>query len=140
MNVNKPIIREWIAELRNPDNKQCYERLKNIDGSRCCLGVLSDIAVKNNIIPEPKIYRHGYIYKEAVTNASTTTDLLLSIEDWMGFSHTNGNLTIKLPITINTTYQVLIQESMFVSLVDLNDNEKLTFPQIADIIEWYYLS
>lgn len=42
-NADKALAREWVKELRNPERNQARRRLREKDGSMCCLGVLCDI-------------------------------------------------------------------------------------------------
>lgn len=51
--VLRPIVKEWLAELRSGKLTQTKNVLGHPDGSRCCLGVACDIAVKHGIIPAP---------------------------------------------------------------------------------------
>lgn len=52
--MNKEIAEKWIARLTAEDApKQKKGSLGTTDGSRCCLGVLCDIAVEEGVIPKP---------------------------------------------------------------------------------------
>lgn len=38
----------WVTALRNGEYKQGYDQLKSSCNEFCCLGVLADLAIKNN--------------------------------------------------------------------------------------------
>lgn len=56
--MNEQIAKDWIAELRDPNNKQGTAALRKevlledgtVETRRCCLGVLADMAVKAGVI------------------------------------------------------------------------------------------
>lgn len=41
--MNPELKTKWLTALRSGDYKQGKERLKNVDGTMCCLGVLCDL-------------------------------------------------------------------------------------------------
>lgn len=51
--MNKEVKALWIDRLRNGNIPQAKRALGYTDGSRCCLGVLCDIAVEQGVIPPP---------------------------------------------------------------------------------------
>lgn len=61
MQKMNPEVKElWIDRLESGDIPQTTSKLGTEDGARCCLGVLCDIAVENNIIGPP-IVNYGVI-------------------------------------------------------------------------------
>lgn len=48
----KEVRQLWVKALRSGEYKQGKECLKTVDGKYCCLGVLTDLALKNGVIPE----------------------------------------------------------------------------------------
>lgn len=48
----KEVRQLWVKALRSGEYKQGRTRLRTKDGKYCCLGVLTDLAVKNGVIPE----------------------------------------------------------------------------------------
>ena len=54
--MDRNIAKQWAARLRAGTIKQTTNYLGRVDGSRCCLGVLCDMAVEQNIIPRPHPY------------------------------------------------------------------------------------
>jgi hypothetical protein len=95
----------WVAALRSGDTKQTRNRLGTMRGSRCCLGVLCDLAVKEGIILS---FRNGEQW------------LPEKVARWAG---------------INTFAQYGPPSIRQRSLVEDNDKSKCSFAQIADIIE-----
>ncbi len=53
--MKENIKKEWVQALRSGEIPQTTKVLGHDDGSRCCLGVLCDIAVKHGIIPKPQL-------------------------------------------------------------------------------------
>lgn len=106
---------EWVTELRNPARTQGTGLMRDGEGRQCCLGVLCDIAVNHGVISPP----------------SLGTDILYYRYDGCGFF-----LSYKVTEWAGMTYNPSVpynghQES----LTFLNDVKRLTFPQIADLIE-----
>lgn len=123
MDLNPNVKKLWLEALRSGNYTQGKNWLCKIDenGNKtyCCLGVLCDLAVKANIIKEPKNHNFGK-YK------------LLSYDDKDQFpprrvlewamTDYNGDFNVKV-VKINRR------------LSDLNDVEMFSFEQIADLIE-----
>ena len=63
--VLTPIQEEWVKTLETTDIKQNPNYLGFTDGSRCCLGILCDLAVKHGVIPEPILIKHSH-YSEDI--------------------------------------------------------------------------
>lgn len=47
--MNPEIKAKWLAELRDPKNKQTKGKLKARNGARCCIGVLCEIIAPNEL-------------------------------------------------------------------------------------------
>jgi len=54
MTMNQDVKAEWVKALRSGEYKQnCeYSVLRTADNTFCCLGVLTDLAVKAGVLPE----------------------------------------------------------------------------------------
>lgn len=85
--MNKEIAEKWIARLTAEDApEQAKGNLGKTDGSRCCLGVLCDIAVEEGVIPKPATPDTVILcYGEE------TTTLPHSVMSWAGMSSRNGH-------------------------------------------------
>ncbi len=112
--MNADVKAQWVAALMDPERKQTTGALKD-DTGECCLGVLCDIAVKNNVIPEPVIDDENGDYLFGAKGDSSFPPE--EVQYWAGLENRN-------PYSHKANY----------SLSLLNDSG-LTFSQIADIIE-----
>src|SRR5258708_5541718 len=101
-----PVAKKWVAALRSGKIKQTTGRLGRESGSRCCLGVLCDLAVKAKVIDD--FYLPGSALPE-------------SVRTWAGLSFDLGNYVSK--------------RGNARDLTDDNDTSKKSFAKIADIIE-----
>lgn len=116
----KPIVKELVARLRSGTVQQTTKVLGRPDGSRCCLGVASDIAVEHGIIPAPivSVRDGGPCLLYGTEEDESQSALTLKVQRYFGFT------------TISGRYDPAYGNS----LIDDNDSGK-TFTQIADIIE-----
>lgn len=110
--MNIPVMEKWIAALRSGEYKQGRAALKvNNEGNigYCCLGVLCQIAVEENILPPPFIsVGLGRVY------GGETNYLPRMVQDWAGVDRDPMFLSVRLSVA--------------------NDNGT-TFPEIADLIQ-----
>ncbi len=103
--LNK-VAKMWVKELRSGKIKQTRNTLGRESGSRCCLGVLCDLAVKHKVISNYDM---------------TARWLPFEVKKWAGLSSDVGKYTSK--------------QGMWRHLVEDNDKAKYSFSKIADIIE-----
>lgn len=115
--MNQTIKKKWVDALRSGNYEQGSYMLKSGDGRYCCLGVLCDLAVQEGVAreerttntPDPQYYYDG------------AADLLpASVIKWAGLDSNNA--------------QVEYGDGV-VPLSVLNDEENLTFNEIADLVE-----
>lgn len=102
----------WIAALRSGDFKQGQHALKPDDGGYCCLGVLCEVAGimdKNGIASydgaENPIYLPPFFAQHMGMNPTGTSNIRIGEDDRND------------------------------SLANMNDRRKVTFTQIADLLE-----
>ncbi len=127
--MKEEIAREWIKRLRSREIKQLKQYLGNSAGERCCLGVLSDIAVENKIVNVDKGFD---IYRYTGHLDTSATSLIKPIVDWADINKNNIiSNKVKLPFLIRS------KEFPDIYLTTLND-DGLTFDQIADVIECFW--
>ncbi len=118
--MNKEVGRRWVKALRSGEYEQGKRRLTqiNFDGEakHCCLGVLCDLAVKDDDIEVSVLTTTGgdLLYDDRASY------LPLTVAEWAGLEETN--VAVKHD-GYNTT------------LAHLNDALGLTFDRIADVIE-----
>ncbi len=126
----------WIAELNSGKIKQTKTHLGEIDGSRCCLGVLCDIAAREGIIPEPiQVDPNDYRLTYGDEVEKTIAVLPRTVWRWAGLK--KGGPSINKPVLIKNCASKEDYETH--SLTTLND-EGFTFEQIADVIEDHEVS
>ena len=116
--MNPEIKTQWVTALRSGDYQQGHGILRSslTEGSVpkfCCLGVLCEIAVKANVIPEAQY--DGFYYTYGTRDDKRSAYLPAVVMEWAGLDNEN-------PICGTDR------------LANLNDNDN-TFEQIADAIE-----
>jgi hypothetical protein len=112
--MNREIARRWTDRLRNRDIPQGAGCLGMPHGRRCCLGVLCDIAVEDDVIDPPR------------------TESLWSFT----YAGAHGSL----PTQVTAWAGMLTREGIYdadCSLMADNDNGK-TFLELADIIDAHW--
>jgi hypothetical protein len=117
--MNAEVKELWLKELRNPERKQARGALRKPDGE-CCLGVLCDIAVKNNVIPEPKFDGGmGVYYFDNDGYGPEGGVLPVVVQRWAG---------------VDSSLPGVHRDGILFGLAGLNDGGA-TFAEIADLIE-----
>jgi hypothetical protein len=107
--MNSEIKQKWVAALRSGNYKQGTSFLRDAGDYFCCLGVLCDIEQ----VP-CKSTEEDYAFEYKFEDARTSLYSTLSV----GFSNKMG-----------------LSSNNLDDLVDLNDNKRLSFSEIADYIE-----
>lgn len=107
------IAEKWVNALESGKYTQSKGRLQDQNGY-CCLGVLCDLAVQENVIPAPIFEVDYYAYGENKSN----NYLPLKVKEWAGMKDTSG--------TYGEKGRVLAYK---------NDTEGLSFKEIAKIIK-----
>jgi len=110
--MNQEIKQRWISKLRSGEYKQGKNRLKNLDGSMCCLGVLCELYREDH----PGIEWIECIPDNSFSILNSVDILPKSIMIWAELNSTCGNIG-------NLT------------LGYMNDIANYDFNKIADIIE-----
>lgn len=121
---NKKNIKKWTTRLRDPNLLQGFGQLGTADGKRCCLGVACDVAVEEGVINPPVTNMNGVLFY-----AGMSALLPLAVADWLGLSN---HPILDLPSREDDIEAL--------TLVGLNDEQSLSFSQIADLIDYTYLS
>jgi hypothetical protein len=130
--MNPQIKARWVAALRSGDYTQVEGRLNKNDEGFCCLGVLCEIAVEDGIVNKKLASELGYehdsfAYLDDGINDRTYPQfdvLPHNVKDWAGIRDTNPEVK----------WEHKGEEDEY-PLSALNDDFKLTFTEIADIIE-----
>ncbi len=100
------IKNKWIEALKSGEYKQGTGRLRKTDNRYCCLGVLCDVYAKTLNKEWRKANDFYFSFDGSYSSLSPT------VEKWAGIN--------------------VVKQS---ELIHLNDDERLTFDQIADHIE-----
>ena len=111
------IKKMWVAALRSGEYSQTSEQLRSISGGFCCLGVLCDIynnEHKRNYWEMCNIYEEDYYFM------GEWQFLPPKVWKWAGLSTSNPEVLVH-----NTEKPLAV----------LNDDLKLDFNQMADLIE-----
>ena len=133
----KPEIKQkWIDALRSGEYVQGNGKLNT--GAFCCLGVLCDLAAKENLVKWEAELEYGW---KVCIDGDTTRNydfLTPSVIKWAELEqHTNrfGDVQVKWdPILIKDGYEGEDYDETVIEISELNDNE-VSFSVIADLIE-----
>jgi hypothetical protein len=113
----------WVAALRSGEFAQGHGFLRTPEGF-CCLGVAVNL---RGCTWRPTVDVFDVVTMVAVTASSTSpTSLTPDTARWLGLKTSNPQVVWRLHQPGEPTYR---------SLMTLNDGVKLTFPEIADVIE-----
>lgn len=121
--MNSEVKQKWVEALRSGEYEQGRDFL-NKGGKFCCLGVLTDLYLKEH----EKEWKIDPRFEGVYEFGETCSTLPGEVQDWADFKRPVG--WFSEDVRIETQDGVPIS-----SLVACNDSAKLTFPQIADIIE-----
>lgn len=81
--MNPEVKGLWLEALRSGETEQTTKVLGRPDGSRCCLGVLCDLAVQAKLIDSPVAQFDDEIDQEALFYAEmNTTTLPTPVSEW----------------------------------------------------------
>lgn len=125
--MNQEIKAQWVAALRSGEYGQGYGKLCLIDynGSKsyCCLGVLTDLAVKAGVLPEGRVVTEDPDDDRFLAFGSNRDSYYTPVEvcDWAGVTTQPLAGDHNLPTYNDGNYD--------------KDIEPHTFSQIADLIE-----
>jgi hypothetical protein len=134
--VDKAIAAEWVKRLRSgeyPQTTGSLEHTKNSDsvkgGQRqvgyCCLGVLSLMASEEGIVERWETAYGDVYYGTPGTPQKCSAALPDAVQEWSGVKTGFGKRSTS-------------EGDWKSSLSDLNDGQKKTFAEIADVIEAEY--
>lgn len=132
-----PIAKKlWIDALRDPKRSQTTGCLYDQSGM-CCLGVAADISGLGEWSGPYK--RQMYVTADGVNREESVTPV--EVAEWLGFPHHTLDVIAELrgKVIQNPTIPGLRSQDddKGDTLASLNDDAGLTFPQIADVIEYF---
>lgn len=130
--MNPEIKAQWVNALRSGEYEQGKYQLHYQDGAineYCCLGVLCDLAVKAGV--DVHLEKDG----TSVSYGDQTGALPGPVQEWAGLDVANP-MTPIMSSHIHDYTDPHVQDSP-VTLAELNDSGRMTFADIADVIEGY---
>lgn len=120
--MNADVKAKWVTALRSGEFEQGTDYLNN-EEKFCCLGVLSELAVRDGVIAPPTHVESSWKDEGHATGLAYDGQrhhLPESVAEWAGLS--DGDLWDQNPYVGDET------------VADLNDGGA-SFPEIADLIE-----
>ena len=133
--MNQEIKAKWVNALRSGDYEQGQGALKNPNGQYCCLGVLCDLYDKHRMEEfgaesswtVDTVSLNEYI---SVLDHSEVGVPPNEVVDWAGLPDNNPEVLVDLEDEVGgETYQYELP------IAELNDDQGLTFNELADLIE-----
>lgn len=125
--MNPEVKEKWLAALRSGKYKQARERLRD-GGGFCCLAVLCDIAIKEGVSGEwalgatgETVFRWPAVADRYLTHHTEESLLPPHVRDWAGLQSDNPRLKM--------------DDYGHDTLSAMNDDHRLSFAEIADLIE-----
>lgn len=131
--MKKEFVAPWVAVLRDPKSKQTYRSLYVTDQhsdlvpeGKCCLGHAVQVCIDNRWIDETWRIEEGIGFIN-----DTNVSLPHVVRKLFGIDSSLGYITLPKEF-------VTREGGRNIYLAGLNDREKLTLPQIADVIEYFW--
>lgn len=135
--MNPEIKGRWLEALRSGDYPQTRRRLAD-DNGYCCLGVLCEIAVEDGIVTKGTAggsLDDGIVYTSATDSADYEFSVLpVAVFEWAGMTEPNPRMDLTLEDIPEHARDIALEGPRY-SLADLNDNLRMDFSEIADVIE-----
>jgi len=126
--ANKENIGKWVQALESGEFKQCKSALtvvKDGEESHCCLGVATEIAMRNGVELHTEVI-HGrklYQWADEYGTHGQTSILPVPVQEWLGVDDEDPKLS----------------DHEYGSASGLNDTHKWDFTQIAQAVRATYL-
>lgn len=112
-------VNAWVAALRSGEYSQGHGQLKTACNEYCCLGVLADLAIKNNWFPTLNVEWRK------TSKPNKQESYVLSVNDKQLYGSLHFPLIDEL--NLSNDFQDI--------LVDMNDINYCSFDKIANYIE-----
>ena len=111
--------KKWVEALRSGKYSQCEGTLQNVEGY-CCLGVACDVYEKEAEVKLPR-NKHGFYELDTLSGGFKV------VRDWLGLVDSEGGMP---PFKGQKD-----QRYIYTTLTKLNDHARMSFNEIADVIE-----
>jgi hypothetical protein len=124
--MNPEIKSRWVSKLREKGRKQTRSMLRDVNGGQCCLDVLNEVAIEDEVIEAPVLYIEDgcYVYSNTTSYGDPylESDVLpRAVREWAGLDSIDPEIADSNGIGSPASHW--------------NDYQYKTFPQIADMIE-----
>ena len=119
--MNPVVKAKWLEALRSGEYQQTDGLLRTAADGYCCLGVLSQLASDEGVVPQPKELNGSYRWVNDQGD-SRGMYLLPEVMKWAGLDSVSG--------------EIETEDHVRLSLSHMND-DGVEFPEIADAIEKY---
>lgn len=119
--MKRSIARKWAQALESGEYKQATGQLRKADGAMCCLGVLCNLHAQEH----PEIAAQQ---KKKTVYCGEAEVAPKEVLKWSGLQSDVGILP----------EEHVINGRSHTELTELNDNAKLTFPEIAKVIRKHW--
>ena len=116
--MKRELARRWAKALDSGDYKQGTGQLRKA-GKFCCLAVLCNLHAEDH----PEIAAKQKRASEYMGEAELLPD---AVREWAGMTNEDGG------------FYGYDGVDTYTALTDLNDDQKLTFPEIAKVIRKHY--
>lgn len=137
--MNLELIREWVEALRSGKYEQGRLALRSIDNKYCPLGVLCDIA-KDRLSLEWMLLNGKFRYDIGKNEMTSSSIILpLNVRDLLLGTNMGGHCGLPIDVTKLSSELGIPSDIKTLTVMDLNDEYKLSHTQIADILEQQYL-
>ncbi len=138
--MNPEVKAKWLTALRSGMFGQTRSKLSDGEGNYCCLGVLCEVALRDESKPERLVKDcTGQRYGDMGTDSSRAY-LPRMVQEWAGliddsgyFKNDNGDFNDNGVEIVREDGTIILGNS----LASLND-DKATFEEIANVIEEYF--
>lgn len=125
---------KWLTALRSGKYKQGQLVLRNRRNEYCCLGVLCDV-LKDEIGGYWELHDSRYVFKVTSDETKYEAAGLLPVVAGLTGMNPLGDLSPSSKRHMNASPSRATNHS---SLSSLNDSSRMTFAEIADVIEKYF--
>lgn len=144
--MKQEVLDLWIAELESGNYEQATTVLiDNLGDGKvgyCCLGVLCEIAVKNEVIP-PRGEDEFFFTEDDDHYLHVPGDKVISWAE-LGLSNPYFKIPVDHPLMEGVNFGDWIidgqdENFFYLQAATLNDHINLTFPEIAQLLKEGYL-
>lgn len=149
------ITNKWIPALRSGEYEQGTGTLRTVENQFCCLGVACDLIIKEDVFPEVDWLgnENGWNYSvpsywgSKEMGYQTSAALPSQFSEWIGLPGDGGFIEMVGAVADYLSWAEIdpdddtmiyiksITKWVFPNLMSMNDEARLTFDQIADVLE-----